>query len=386
MNKSVKWTEDKLELIKVYLNEKKTIMQIAQAMNLSYKQVEHAIHMHGLRSQSKFAKPIIEVDTDASEIVKIRKTEIDTLARLVGERMYENYKKIPLTEPAPFKTEGIREEVSILTISDCHIGSYNTVFDKNTGKKLVTYNEKIFGEELQTLQDSITEIHGILSHSYSLKKLVIFVLGDILTNDRIFESQIWEIEKCIGLQLWDGVNYFAKFFNNLLNLYDTIEIVGMVGNHGRSQPLKDSDDEPVENNFEYHLYRIWQKQFEGSKRIKVIVPNTRRYIHNVNGWNHMVEHGDAIRGMSEQAQIKQIKDLYVNTGVFDVFQMGHVHSIKEIEVSDKIIAKINGAFIEKDNYAYRKFKTYSIPKQWFFGCSKSRPETWSYKLDLRKKK
>ena len=53
---------------------------------------------------------------------------------------------------------------------------------------------------------------------------------------------------------------------------------------------------------------------------------------------------------------------------------------------DKITAKINGAWIEKDNYAFSKFKTYSVPKQWFYGCSKSRPITWSYKLDLRKKK
>jgi hypothetical protein len=89
--------------------------------------------------------------------------------------------------------------------------------------------------------------------------------------------------------------------------------------------------------------------------------------------------------MSEQALTKQIKELYINTE-FDIFQMGHVHTIKEIEVSDKIIAKINGAWIEKDQYAFRKFKTYSVPKQWFFGCSRSRPETWSYKIDLRKKR
>ena len=377
------WTEDKQKLVTAYLGEGFTYTQIAKKMGLTMDAVENATRRYSLRTEPIYPDT---PDDDASEVVKIRKTDIDTLARLVGERMYENYKKIPLTESKPFVTKGIREEVSILTISDSHIGSLNTVFDKNTGKKLTTYNEKIFSEQLQTLQDSVTEIHGILSHSYSLKKLVIFVLGDILTNDRIFEGQMWEIEKTVGLQLWDGVEYFTKFFNNLLNIYETIEIVCIVGNHGRSQPLKDSDDEPVESNFEYHLYRIWQKQFEGSKRIKVIVPNTRRYIHKVNGWNHMIEHGDAIKGMSEQAQIKQIKDLYVNTGVFDVFQMGHVHSIKEIEVSDKIIAKINGAWIEKDNYAYRKFKTYSIPKQWFFGCSKTRPETWSYKLDLRKKR
>ena len=372
------WSEDKQALVSAFLSQGLTYAQIGKKMNLSTKQVESATNRYGLR------KLVSDAEPDASEVIKIRKTEIDTLGRLVGESMYKNYNQIKLTEPTSRKHEGVREEVSILTISDSHIGTFNTVFDSDAGRKITTYNEEIFKQELQTLQDSITEIHSILSHSYSLKKLVIFVLGDILTNDRIFEGQEWEIEKIVGLQLWDGVNYFSKFFNNLLAIYDTIEVVGVVGNHGRSQPLKNSDDEPVEQNFEYHLYRIWQKQFEGSKRIKIVVPNTRRFVYNVNGWNHLVEHGDSINGMSEQALTKQIKELYINTK-FDVYQMGHVHSIKEIEISDKIIAKINGAWIPKDQYAFRKFKTYSIPKQWFFGCSKSRPETWSYKLSLLKK-
>jgi hypothetical protein len=388
--KPTNWTPDKIKLIKVYLTEGRTEGDIAKAMHLSYSSVEHAIRRYNIQAdvikeEVKY-EPQEEIEEETvSPSIKIKKTDIAELSKQLGEQMYNNYKQIKLTEPKVCPIKGTREEVSILTLSDAHIGTYNTVFDGEKGKKIVTYNESIFKDELQVLQDSIIEIHGILSNSYSLKKLVIFVLGDMITNDRIFDFQVWEVEKCVGLQIWDGVSYFTKFFNNLLAVYDTIEVVGVTGNHGRSQILKTSDDEPVENNFEYHLYRIWQKQFEGSKRIKVIVPNTRRYLYNVNGWNHLIEHGDAIRGMAEQAQIKQIKELYINTK-FDVFSMGHVHSIKEIEISDKITAKINGAWIEKDNYAFSKFKTYSVPKQWFYGCSKSRPITWSYKLDLRKKK
>jgi len=373
----MKWTEDKLNLIKAYLGQGNSHREIAKILHLTYDQVGHAIERYNLKDSIK------DNSIFKKEKNKITKDEVDVLARIIGENLYNNYKNIKLHEPKPYSYDGEREEVSILTLSDTHIGTLNTVFDGEMGKKITTYNEEIFKEELQTLQNSIIEIHGILSHSYKLRKLVIFVLGDILTNDRIYEGQEWEIEKTVGLQLWDAVNYFTKFFNNLLSIYETIEIVCVVGNHGRSQPLKESDDEPVESNFEYHLYRIWQKQFEDSKRIKVIVPNTRRFLYNVNGWNHLIEHGDAIKGMSEQSLIKQIKELYINTK-FDIFQMGHVHNIKEIEISDKIIAKLNGAWIVKDNYAFRKFKTYSVPKQWFFGCSKSRPTTWSYKLDLRK--
>lgn len=380
----VKWTEDKVKLVKSYVDEGLTIFDIAKKMGLTYKQIEHTINRYKLREQ--IANKAKEGIIPNLEDIKIRVTRknIDELALQLGERMYENYKKIKLVEPKAKKCIGKREEVSILDISDVHLGMKNEVYDSDTGKKIVTYNEEIFKQELQTLQDSITEIHEILSHSYNLRKLVIFILGDILTNDRIFEEQIFEIEKVVGLQLWDAVAYFPKFFNNLLNIYQEIEIVCVVGNHGRSLP--NIYDEPTENNYEYHLYKIWQKQFEDSKRIKVIVPTTRRYTHKILKWTHLIEHGDAISGFSETAIVKQIKELHLNTGGFDVFHMGHLHSIKEIEISARVIAKLNGAWIEKDNYAWKRFKTYSVPKQHFFGCNENRPETWAYKLDLRKQK
>ena len=62
---------------------------------------------------------------------------------------------------------------------------------------------------------------------------------------------------------------------------------------------------------------------------------------------------------------------------------GHLHQLKEMEISDKVIVKQNGCWIYKDLYAWNKFKNYTVPKQHFFGCNDKRPETWSYKLDLR---
>jgi hypothetical protein len=372
----MEWTEDKLNLIKAYLVQGHSHQEIATILKLTYDQVGHAIQRYNLKEGLSVIQNV-----GKEESRKIKKTEIDQLASSVGTELYKNYKKLPLDEPKVCQYKAKRDEVSILDLSDVHIGLKNEVFDGTSGKKLITYNEKIFKVELNNLQKSIFEIHEILSESYNLKKLVIFVTGDILTNDRIFPEQVFEIEKVVGLQLWDGVNYFTQFFTNLLKIYEEIEVVCVVGNHGRSQ--MESYDEPVENNFEYHLYKIWQKQFEDSKRIKIIVPTTRRYIHTVLGWKHLIEHGDSIRGFNETSIVKQIKELHLNVGGFDIFHMGHIHQIKEIEIADKVIVKINGAWIEKDNYAFRKFKTYSIPKQWFFGCNAKRPETWAYKIDLR---
>jgi len=369
-----KWTEDKKALLKTFLeNSSFSYGRIAEKMKTTESTIEHAIRRYGFTRQEG-QEALIEGTK------KLTKGDVDELASSLGKRLYDGFKPITFPNFKPIKGKGKREEISILDLSDVHIGMINSSYDEKQGKRIVTYNQEIFLRELSALLTSIREIHGLLSPSYRLRKLVIFVLGDIITNDRIFPEQVFEIEKCVGLQMWDAVGLFAQFFNQLLTVYEEIEIVCVTGNHGRSNPQHYM--EPIPNNFEYHIYRCWQKQFETNKRIKVIVPDTGRYIHQVGPWRHLIEHGHQLRGYSETAIRQQIKDMCINVGNFDVMHFGHIHELAEKRVSDKVLVKQNGCWIFRDEYAWTKFKTYSIPEQHFFGCNEKRKETWNFKLNL----
>lgn len=323
-----------------------------------------------------------EKEERQEEIIKVTKlNRIEILSEL-GEQIVKNFKPTNLFEKkAKYLSKNLKEEHSILDISDVHVGMKNEIYDTDEKKQVITYNENIFLKELLSLKDSIFAIYDILSNSYTLKNLIVNVMGDIITNDRIFPEQPLEIEYVVGEQIWKAIPIFIEFFNSLLEKYEKINIICVVGNHGRSMP--NFQNEPVQNSFEYFIYRTWQEQFKNSKRINVVVPETRRYIYNIYKWKHLIEHGDAFRGFSATALERQIEQLYVNTGGFDVFHMGHVHKCKEAEITDKVICKINGSWVPKDSWAFKCFKTYSLPKQHFFGCNEHRPETWSYKLDLR---
>jgi len=368
------WTKEKIDVLKMYLETGASYREIAKRLELTYDQVEHAVRRYDLRAG---IDNTLILPKDKS---KLKKDDITKLARLIGQNIYENYRTLKLREPKALKSMSKREEHSILDISDIHLGMINEVFDSKTGKKEITYNMNIFEKELANLQESVFQIHEILRNAYKLKDLTIFSLGDIITNDRIFPEQTFEIEKVVGLQIWDAVGYLTKFINNLLKIYETITFVGVVGNHGRSNPTH--YNEPVENNFEYFLYKTLQRQFAKSKRVNIIVPETRRYIHTIYGWRHLIEHGDSMRGSSRNYIEKQIKDLKLNVGGFDLLHFGHFHKLEEMEISDSVIVKQNGCWIPKDNYGFNKFKNYSIPKQHFFGCNAKRPETWSYKINL----
>lgn len=379
------WTPEKIELLKAFSsNPTLTKSDIAKKLKTSLDAVHHAQRRYNIKHEYQKEQKINEdIFFDKPKKVALTKQQVDELCSVIGKKIYNSFEYIKLDEPKSKinKNKNKKEEISVLDISDVHMGMINEIYDEEAGKRITTYNHEIFLKQLNNLRQSIYECHQIQSYTFNLKKLVIFVLGDIITNDRIFPEQTFEIEKCVGLQIWDAISIWSKFFNDLLSIYQEVEVVCMVGNHGRSNPTH--YNEPVQNNFEYFIYKSWQKQFENSKRIKIIVPDTGRYTHKVGKWKHLVEHGHELKGYSENAIKNQLKELFVNMGQFDVMHFGHLHQLADKRISDKVLVKQNGCWILKDSYAFNKFKTYSIPEQHFFGCNDKRKETWKYCLDLR---
>lgn len=366
---STKWTDNEIQFLKTNY-QIMSAKEIGRILNKTYRSVTSQCEKYGLTK-------------DMGLSIQLKKSQQKEFAIELGKQIVGNFKPLKLFEK-PIKTtkvKNLKEEHSILDLSDVHVGMLNEIYSSKLKKKITTYNEKLFIKELLSLKQSIFTIYDILANSYKLNELTINIMGDIITNDRIFPEQPMEIEYVVGQQIWKAIPIFIEFFNSLLAKYKKINVVCVVGNHGRSNPH--FYNEPVENNFEYFIYRTWQEHFKKSKRVNVIVPNTRQYLYNIYDWRHLVEHGDSFRGASATSLEKQIEQLYVNTGGFDVFHMGHVHKCKEVEITDKVICKINGSWIPKDAWAFKTFKTYSLPKQHFFGCNEHRPETWSYKLDLR---
>ncbi len=80
----------------------------------------------------------------------------------------------------------------------------------------------------------------------------------------------------------------------------------------------------------------------------------------------MLMHGDSFRGTGRNMKTK-VEKMYVNIGGFEVLDIGHFHDLHEENISDKILIKYNGAWISKEEYGYKKFKQYSVPKQHFYG-------------------
>lgn len=383
----MKWTSEKLDLLRKLLAEGHSTRKCAEIIGESYNSVEHVMRNYNLHSSfkqvSKESPEGLQSFLEGKLKPEQKQELLDTLSPAIVEQLKKN---ILQDKPYVYKHIGSREEEAVLVLSDMHTGMVNEIYDPNTQNRIITFNEKIRQQELVYLRDSVFEIYDILSKSYKLKKLHILILGDMITNDRIFEGQQFEIDRPYGTQVWDTLRDLTNFINFMKNKFESVHVVGCVGNHGRSNAKY--MEEPVENNFEWTLYKMLQEAFKQDKAVSVEVPSTRFYSIKIFNHTYYMSHGDNFRGFSKGALDRAVRDLLTTlmpdlpTG-FDVYIMGHLHSAEKMDLNEKSTLIVNGSWIPRDQYGYKMFRRYSKPQQWFFGVSKSRPITWSYALDLK---
>lgn len=375
----MKWTNPKVEELKKLASRGLTIREIANIMGTTYDAVAHKMYRKGIKTTQL---PITD-----SNIIKVKKNEVGDIIGKLGDAVVDTLKNKNIVLPenktlVKYNPKHKKEQESILNISDIHLGMVNKIFDPKTRIEKVTYNYNIFLKELEILKEAIFKFHWLDSKAYTLKTLHLNLLGDMITNDRIYEGQQFHIDRAVGEQVWEGITKLALLINDLKTIYDKIIVTGVVGNHGRSTN-RYKTDEPVQNNFEYHIYRALKEiYFKNDKRVIINVPTTRETIIEIAGWRHLLEHGDSMRGSTENYIENQIKNLFVNVGEFDIMEFGHFHKANKTELGDRVLIMRNGCWISKDVYARRVYKYHSTPVQLFYGQTKKRRMTWMHEIDL----
>lgn len=272
-------------------------------------------------------------------------------------------------------------ETAVLLLGDIHIGKKNYFFDNNTNETILTYDFDIFTKQSQNLYERVRQIISLLQSQYHFEKLVIYFLGDIFDNDIIFKGQRFSIDMGMGEQLWRGSEIIIALIYNLLKVFPKIEIVGIIGNHGR-HGLKEAS--PVQNNFDYHFYKILDLVFKSNKKVKVTVPEMWFYYHKIYGHTYFIHHGNDVYswlglpyyGISRKSKARAVEI------PFDLELIGHFHTAMRIPISSHNFTIINASWIKNDIYAWEKYGVLSKPQQTFFGVSRKHPITWQFDLNL----
>ncbi len=269
-------------------------------------------------------------------------------------------------------------EDQVLLLSDMHTGMINKA--PITGE--ITYNDEIQVQELQSLLTGVNRFYQLYKPSYNIETFYIFGLGDLITNDRIFEGQKLEITCGVGTQIQKTFEYVSGIIRKLLEIYPRIIYINEEGNHGRTTPKPNGEE--ANSNFEYLIGMLLRERFADNKRVEVILPDDYSYTLNIRGHRYLLSHGNSIKGCTLNSIEKAAKEisLLVEQENYDVITIGHFHSCYEFPISPKTTLLVNGCFINKDAYAYYKLRKFSTAKQYLFNVSRRSALHNLQKIDL----
>jgi hypothetical protein len=355
------WNKDEEDIVRQHLiNKDANRVQMAKQLGRSYKSID-----------AKVTEIKAELEDMSPQSPSIDMATKDSFISMLKELVQSDYKvkRFPTMKPS---SKGKSKEILNLLISDVHTGKINTWYDTVENKKLITYNDEIRKTFERRYIESIKRLLSLWYHGYFFEKLNIMLLGDIIDNDRIFEGQKTIITMSAGQQIWTAVAELADMISCLAGYFPQVEVIGIVGNHGRSTSMG-REEEPVENNFEYHVYKILGLMLQEIKNVTVTVPNSRFY--SIKNYEHRIfmSHGDTIKGYTISYVERKAKELLINLPEgYSLYCIGHRHRADRIGLSPTAELLVNGCWIPNDDYAFNLYGVSTQPSQWCFGTSKHR--------------
>lgn len=314
------------------------------------------------------------------------KYKVLTGEQSLGDRMVEvllkNVKVLPKVELAwKLPEEGVSKETAVLCLGDFHLGE---IVDKEVVCDFGEYNFEIFTQRLKFLAESIKSITIKKLRGYQIKKLLIFGLGDMVSG-RIHDELIENAEDII-FQVLNGAYVTAQFILELAQMFPEVEVVGVLGNHGRLTKRRYYKRRYL--NWDFVFYQFLSLFLAGNEQVKCSFPKSFFIVKKIYGWNFLIMHGDTIRSWMgipwygiERAMHK-LGDLLQSKGVNIQYKViGHFHNTGELDkVPGEII--INGSVIGGTEYSLMALSAFERPTQLLFGVHEEIGTTWRYPLRL----
>lgn len=194
--------------------------------------------------------------------------------------------------------------------------------------------------------------------AYPVPRLQIAALGDMVTgniHEELRETNEMTIMEC-ALQLGhDG----AEFIEALIPHFETIDVDGVVGNHGRNKVKPTAKN--AHDNYDWMVYNILKIRLAKYPSVRVTVPKSAFHPVKMCGrWQSLLFHGDGIRstmpGVPWGGVARRVRELERQfepvIGPIHHFHCGHFH---QWSVTDGGRVIVNGSVKGPDEYSIKQF-------------------------------
>lgn len=282
------------------------------------------------------------------------------------------------------KTKKTVDETLVLMLSDTHA---DQVVTPEECDGLEEFNFPIAVRRAEVLVESALQYTQQHLNNYRFKKLVIMGLGDYTSgeihghvNRSYFRDQF--INDLAIAEL------FANMIGELAPYFQEVEVINIIGNHGRLTEKIEYTKEAVAANHDTLIMKIVELHCRDHGNVNFVFPPGLSHIHDIEGWKFYLHHGHGKKGGSEtwtRAKRKSQTIVPLQKGDVHYFCSGHFHTEGVVTASGGATLIGNGAFLACDPYSVQGIDEAGEPTQFIFGVHKNRGVTWRLPINLRSK-
>lgn len=287
----------------------------------------------------------------------------------------------PVPRPKLPKRSG-GEEVAVAVLSDWQ-----------TGKRTPTYDSDVCAKRVALMAEKVIELTEIQRAHHPVKRCHLWLLGDLVEGEMIFPGQAWLVDSSLYVQVQRVAEMVERFVRTMLETFEEVRVVGVIGNHGSMGGRGRRDYNP-ETNFDRLAYSIVRSMFDraGEKRVSFVIPeggNERKWyaIDRIGSYSTLLFHGDQVRGHSGIPWYGFAKRCTAwKAGAipepFDDAFCGHFHTATKMTFSN-LVVRVNGTTESTNTYAQEQLASMGSPSQhlMFVHPGKGRV-TAEYSVDL----
>lgn len=262
------------------------------------------------------------------------------------------------------------EETFVLLLSDWQIGH-----------KTRSFNARVALRRIDYLLETVIRILNLHRRSHPVKKINVFVLGDLVQNERIgYLVSLDELEMVARDQIFEvAVPGLEKVISTLLKNFEQVKVYCVRGNHGSLGRFA-----ATRTNLDDVIYQVVKLRFRNEPRVHFQLTDDFYQIVNVCGWKFCLVHGDQVQmylnfpwyGLTNKTLRWQ-----QSLGKFDYLVCGHFHNSAEYDVNNiEIIC--NGTLVTDDDYVKHKLGWLTQAKQTLLSVHPKWGKVWSRKIKL----
>ena len=244
---------------------------------------------------------------------------------------------------------------AILDVSDVHVGE-------------LVRAEEVGGINRYDMQECRQRAGQLVAHAAAALELWrpavlhVHLLGDVITGERIYRGQQWNIDAPLIRQVIEAAELLAALIVRLAERVPLLRVYAVAGNHGRAGKPGEYDPR---TNFDTFVYILLAQRLQGLE-VYISDASWLAYVHPETGLRHLLLHGDGIRSslsIPYYGLDRAAREWGRTLGQAPHYvHVGHHHRAAEIQLpGGETLA--NGSWVGATAYGLHRYREAMDPEQ-----------------------